>query len=251
MCFVFACKRKNVKRQLGRKVKRNVAVEIELMGKESSEADQTRKKTRPCEMVVSYTTGQSRLARCHDGLGRPPPRKQWGHRPLALRAIMGLPSTPRPRGSPAGALVKTQEGLAVVPRAAIGPGGRGRLARRSNRGHVPRFLGSCRLRLNQTTDDRRGSDRSPHSRWNQQARLCGGRSTAETAKAVKRGRRQRRGIRGSMTCQCDVHQRPRRPSRFAWCGWKWMGGSSQGKLRGRGTQGQRRGRRTRRRQCRW
>lgn len=221
------------------------------MGKESSEADQTRKKTRPWEMAVSYTTGQSRLARCHDGLGRPPPRKQWGHRPLALRAIMGLPSTPRPRGSPAGALVKTQEGLAVVPRAAIGPGGRGRLARRSNRGHVPRFLGSCRLRLNQTTDDRRGSDRSPHSRWNQQARLCGGRSTAETAKAVKRGRRQRRGIRGSTTCQCDVHQRPRRPSRFAWCGWKWMGGSSQGKLRGRGTQGQRRGHRTRRRQCRW
>lgn len=42
------------------------------------------------------------------------------------------------------------------------------------------------------TEDKRGSDRSPHSRWNQQARLCGGRSPAETAKAVKRGRRQRR-----------------------------------------------------------
>lgn len=50
--------------------------------------------------------------------------KQWGHRPLALRAIMGLQSTPRPRGSPAGALVKTREGLAVVPRVAIGRGGR-------------------------------------------------------------------------------------------------------------------------------
>lgn len=183
---------------------------------------------------MSYTR-ENRLPRCDDGLGRPTPQERWGHRPHAFRAIKSPPSTTGPIGSPTGTLVMIQEGLAVVPRTVIGPGVGSHLARRSNRGHLSRSLEA--VDCGSTTDDKCGSNRSPHSCWNQQARLCGGRSPVETAKAAKRGRRQRRGIPGSTTCQCDAHQQPQRLSRFAWCGWKWMGGSSQGNSRGRGVSG--------------
>lgn len=168
-------------------------------------------------MVVSYTTGQSRLGHCHDGLGRParpPPRKQWGHRPLALRAIMGLQSTPRPRGSPAGVLVKTREGLAVVPRAAIGPGGR-----EAPRQTVePRTCAQVPGKLSTAAQQQKisvGQIDHPTAAGTSRPGYAVGDPLLKPPRRLSEGVDNGERIRGSTTCQCDVHQRPRRPSRFA------------------------------------
>lgn len=163
---------------------------------------------------------------------------------------MGLQSTPRPRGSPAGALVKTRKGLAVVPRVAIGRGGR-----EAPRQTVePRTCGQVPGKLSTAAQQQTisvGQIDHPTAAGTSRPGYAVGDPLLKPPRRLSEGVDNGERIRGSTTCQCDVHQRPRRPSRFAWCGWKGMGGSSQGKPRGRGTQGQRRGRQTRRRQCRW
>lgn len=157
--------------------------------------------------------------------------KQWGHRPLALRAIMGLQSTPRPRGSPAGALVKTREGLAVVPRFAIGRGGR-----EAPRQTVePRTCGQVPGKLSTAAQQQTisvGQIDHPTAAGTSRPGYAVGDPLLKPPRRLSEGVDNGERIRGSTTCQCDVHQRPRRPSRFAWCGWKGMGGSSQGKPRG-------------------
>lgn len=162
--------------------------------------------------------------------------KQWGHRPLALRAIMGLQSTPRPRGSAAGALVKTREGLAVVPRFAIGRGGR-----EAPRQTVePRTCGQVPGKLSTAAQQQTisvGQIDHPTAAGTSRPGYAVGDPLLKPPRRLSEGVDNGERIRGSTTCQCDVHQRPRRPSRFAWCGWKGMGGSSQGKPRRGGLRG--------------
>jgi hypothetical protein len=192
---VFACKRKNVKRQLGQRVGKNGS---------RKPTEWIKRAARLARRRGALAMGGGRLLckrrlllRCHHGASADQHLGSEGrgedHEPTHSAPLKGLQSMPRLRRSPPRAQVKIQGGLPGFPQTTIGPGVREAPCQTVEPGVcLPSSLGSWRPRLHSrrlgepgvANGGIRGSPRSPHSRWNRKPGYAVGDPLLKPAKAL-------------------------------------------------------------------